>query len=433
MVGRARIGMRAARAGALLLAALWLAAVWPGAPARAFAPETWTLTVVPEARTGPLHPRQMILATIRGEYGDYVALEDLRLPPMTGLTWMQLGRDEWREEMIDGLPRRIFERRVALWPETDGAVTIPPLTHRLTLAPRGSQRYPFEVVSEPLTLSVAPAPEVPEGGRWLPLRALEVEETWSGEAENLRPGEAVIRTVRLRALGVAPEGIGAAPELMTDTVFAFRDPELREMAITPEGPVSTVTWRWTILPNTPRPTAIAPIRIAWFDVEAGAHRLVELPGRALAVSSAMAGIVERVPALERLSAWAPPAALAAGAALGLLAGFGPPRRAGLGRIARAAAARLDRARARLSLRRAARRGDAAAAWRAAQALDLAASSAAGMRAGDAAALATLDRLAWGPPPGRGADPAAEVRAACAALLDRGRRGRPAPAGEGPRG
>jgi hypothetical protein len=385
------------RAALLLVAALAATA----AGAQSFPPERWTLRALPEATPAPIHAREMLIVTLRGDYGDHIALEELTVPPVDGLSWVQLGHDRWFEEYVDGLPHRVFERRLALWPEEDGTVALPALTHRFTLSPRGSVRRSFDVASEPLRFEVAPPLE--EAGWWLPARALTVEEEWTGgDALNLRPGEALTRTVRLTAAGVTPDRIGPQPSLDTDTVFAFPEPETREMAITPEGPVSRVTWRWSILPDTPRPTAVPPVTIRWFDTVAREMRAIDLPAKPIAVAEDVFGVRRERSILDALAPLAAPGGLAAGLAAGLALAFrGLRPRALADRLA----APLRRLRLRRALRRAAVRGDAFAARRAARAL-----------AGDPAdpALAALDRLAYGP----GAAAPAAVRAAAAALLAR---------------
>jgi hypothetical protein len=365
-----------------LLATLAALLLGCAAAADGLPPEEWTLRAIPDPHPEPLLAREMLTITLRGDYGDYIALERLEVPPIGGLGWLQLGFDLWSEEMVDGLPRRIFERRIAVWPEEDGAVTLPPLTHRMTLAPRGSTRHPFEVTSEPLTLQVGAPP--PHEGWWLPARGVSAVEEWSGgDAEALRPGQPLTRTVRLTVLGVTPDRVGPQPSLKSDTVFAFPEAEERSVTLTPDGPVSVVTWRWSILPDTPRPTVVEPVVIHWFDTVARQMRTLTLPPKRIAVAADVFGVERRGDALQRLAPFAAPTAAALAFCAGLVAALRGWRPAG---ALRSAAAPFRRARLRLRLRRAVEIGDAFAARRLARAM---------ARDADDPRLEPLDRLAYG--------------------------------------
>ncbi|SEA79556.1 BatD family protein [Rubrimonas cliftonensis] len=387
-------------------AALLLLAVCVAGRGAADAPADWSLAIVPAPLGPEIYVGEMIPVTLRGVYGGGVALENLEAPETPGLSWVQLGRDRWFDEMVDGLARRVFERRYAMWAEKSGTLEIPSFGHQLTLIPRRGEREEVTMIAPPATLRIAPPPVAGEAGpdRWLPLTALHVDETWSGPTDALDIGEVAVRTVTLLAHGLTPDRMPTTPDIDTDAVFVFPEDEIRTVEITPDGPVTTVVWRWTITPDTPEPSLIPPLRIPWFDTRAREMREIALPARRFAVDGAVFGVERRDERLERAARWAGPLGFAGGLALGAGAIAAAARRRGLSaREALAAvavrarralapvAARIELWRARAGLRAAVARGDAFAARRAArrraQAGDL-----------DPATLAMFDRLAYGPEP-----------------------------------
>ncbi len=79
---------------------------------------------------------EMIPVTVRGEYTSLITLEKLTFPDSPDYDWIQVARDRWADEMIDGRTVKVFERRVAVYPRRDGRITIGPVTHKLTVIGR---------------------------------------------------------------------------------------------------------------------------------------------------------------------------------------------------------------------------------------------------------------------------------------------------------
>ncbi|SDE78191.1 Oxygen tolerance [Salipiger thiooxidans] len=207
---------------------------------------------------------EMVLATLRGIYRQNITREEVKLRPMTDFDWVRLGLDSWTEERIDGLPARVFERRLAFYPRRDGTLEILPIAHRLEVLGAGGKRETVIVRSDPVTLTVAPGPAA-AGQPWLPLRALELSESWDTDPARLADGQSATRRIVLRAFGATPEMMPQQPVLRQPWLISFAPPEERNFQVTPEGPVSTVVWTWKLRPITGEPGVIPPVTIPWFD------------------------------------------------------------------------------------------------------------------------------------------------------------------------
>lgn len=305
-----------------LIAAVLLPAL-AVAQSREVRPDELGLTVEVEETAHTPVTREMVLITIRGIYRRHITRETLVQPDFEGFNWTQLGNDLWREERLDGRLVKTFTRRMAVFPDRAGTLTIGAFTHSLTLTDENDDWFEHDIVSEPVSLQVAPAPETADW--WFPVRRLRIEDNWSNAPDQLQPGEGVLRVVRIEALGVTPEMIPPMPELTSPSAMIFPHPEQRFVELSPEGPVTYAFWRWTIRPSNDVSAIVAPFGFTYFDTESRVQREVTISAQRIAYGQAVPDApgppAADYPAPARLPGW-PLAALAlvvsvAGAALAL--------------------------------------------------------------------------------------------------------------------
>ncbi|WP_192150690.1 BatD family protein [Roseibium litorale] len=217
---------------------------------------------------------EMVGVTIRGEYTQRIALETLTFPGSDDYDWVQLARDSWRDERVDGRTMKVFERRIALFPRSSGTLTVGPLVHHLTIAGRNGGREVLDVRAEPVTIQVAP---FPAASAPLAARMLTVEDQLSVPPGELRDGETLIRRVTLRAAGTLAHFMPPRPEIRQPWLVSFTAPEARGTKLAPEGPVTTVIWEWHLHPKTGEPGVLPPVAIPWFDTVSRQMKTAEIP------------------------------------------------------------------------------------------------------------------------------------------------------------
>ncbi len=223
-----------------------------------------------------VHPvvGEMIPITIRGEYSRRITLETLTFPDSGDYDWMQLARDSWRDERVDGRSVKVLERRIALFPRHAGSLTVGPLIHRLTVVGQSGGREALDVRADLLTIQVAPFPAKSPP---LSASAFTVEDVLSTSPGKLRDGETLIRRVTLRADDTLPHLLPPRPTIRAPWLISFTAPEVRKVKPTPNGPETTVIWEWHLRPKTGEPGVLPPIEIPWFDTEARQMRTAEIP------------------------------------------------------------------------------------------------------------------------------------------------------------
>lgn len=227
--------------------------------------------IVPET---PPVVGEMIPVTIRGEYTSTITLEKLVFPNSPDYDWMQVARDQWRDESIGGRTMKVFERRIAVFPRKAGAFSIGPVTHNLTVIGRKQPREPLDVAAPPVAMTVAP---FPVDGAPLSARRLTLEDRLSTDPAALRDGETLLRRIVIKAVGTLPHQLPTRPAMREPWLITFVAPEVRKVDISPEGPVTTIIWEWNLRPKTGEPGVLSGLEIPWFDTTSRQMRTAEIP------------------------------------------------------------------------------------------------------------------------------------------------------------
>lgn len=371
----------------------WLALLLLLGPAFAHA-ESLTLTFEPHPLHHDIVAGEYVPVTLRAVYDRKVAREELTIAPSDSFDWIQAAPDDWREEMVDGLPRIVMERKLAVFPRGPGLLHFGPATHRLSVIEEANRWGEREVVAHPVTLSVGAFPR--ERGWKLAAGAVELTDELSTDPSRLADGQTVTRTVTLRAQGALPEMLPPRPVVSEPWLISFAAPVERRLILTAEGPVAEAVWTWQFRPETGEPGVIPPVTIPFFNTGTRAMDSVEIPALPIGYASFYAaqvqtgrfGLAARAATLAALLA-----GLGAGAAVVLRSSVPETTRAGW-----AAALRRRSPFAAWRLRRAVRAGDLGAARR----------LLAETRPEAAAAAALLDAALYRP--GAAFDPAAFRRA-----------------------
>lgn len=226
--------------------------------------------VAQDARLMVLHDHgnpvvsEMVELTIRGEYDLTVSLEDMEFPNSPDYDWIQIARDDWHKERVNGRLLQIFERKIALFPRRAGAVTVGPIDHRLTYVRGDGQRAETVVTAPPVTLAVKPFPaKAPP----LSARKLTLTDELSTDPGKLKKDEILTRRVTIEALGTLAHQLPARPDLSEPWLISFTQPERRETLLTPAGPVARVVWEWQLRPKTGEPAILHAAAFPWFDTD----------------------------------------------------------------------------------------------------------------------------------------------------------------------
>ncbi len=211
-----------------------------------------------------------------------------------------------------------FSRQYVIFPTQPGAFTVEPASFRghvyqettgvsnnvfssfgfepgLIYSDLASQRKEVFVRSEPITLTVKPRPATMVGKWWLPSTNVEMEETFTPVQNEIKAGDAVTRTIVVRARGVLGTKI---PDLtMTDTPFfkVYPGQSKKDNFIDNKGLIGVMEQSFVLVPVQNGKATIKPMTMTWFDVTSGAEKTASVPGKSFQIFGATVTSVQKPP------------------------------------------------------------------------------------------------------------------------------------------
>ncbi|PLW67163.1 BatD family protein [Pseudohalioglobus lutimaris] len=256
-----------------------------------FAPGEETVLFEATVDSDSVYVQGQVLLTLRLQQAinlDERSISELNLPDAFVVPLEQKSF----QRRVNGRPWLVHEVRYAIFPEQSGVLTIPAQsfsaresTQRRSLFDSNRGRL-LRLSSEPLQIEVLPQPASFTGSSWLPARNLVVEEEWSADTDQLRAGESVTRTIRLRGEGV--QGAQLPPVLFTpiEGIKYYPDqPSIGDDEIS-SGLLGSRRDSVAIVPTRSGRIDIPAVEIPWWDTAAGAMRTAVIPARTLQVAPA---------------------------------------------------------------------------------------------------------------------------------------------------
>ncbi|HEY0662685.1 MAG TPA: BatD family protein [Lysobacter sp.] len=219
-------------------------------------------------------------------------------PAPDGASLQQVGDDAQYSREIAGRRYTVVERRYQLIPERSGALTIPGATFEgrgtggffdELFGDRGGAleaRAPRRVLQVRAAPAAAPQP-------WLPLRDLQLR--YATTPQELRAGSAATLTIEAVADGATAAQM---PELQLppiDGVQVFADPVQADEGFSQGRPRVKLTRKFSLVPARTGDAKLAGLRIAWWDVRAGATRTATLPPLSWQVAASDGSTAPKLP------------------------------------------------------------------------------------------------------------------------------------------
>ncbi|RRJ84856.1 BatD family protein [Aestuariirhabdus litorea] len=204
----------------------------------------------------------------------------------------QLGEPNARSEVINGTRHGVFELRYAIYPQRSGELVIPSQIFTATAANNQGRFDPFlggrpgkrlAIRSAEIRIEIKAAPAGSEGKPWLPARELTLEQQWSGDPKAMKVGDAITRTLVMRADGLT---FAQLPPLQADEVAglkAYPDQSQTENHRSEQGVLGEVRFASAYVATEPGTYRLPARSIQWFDTERGQFSQATLPEETLTV------------------------------------------------------------------------------------------------------------------------------------------------------
>ena len=206
----------------------------------------------------------------------------------------RLGDDHRFETMHLGRRYQVIERKYAIFPQQSGKLHINPLqfSGQIVSSPSNFMN-PFgqfgkskRIQSEALEIDVKAVPAGQLAKNWLPASKLSIEEQWPHDPPTFKVGEAVTRTLILRA-----EGLTAAqlPEMSQSTLTGFKtypDQAKLDDQKGSTGITGVRTEKIALIASQAGTLTLPEIKINWWNSKTNKAEVARLPARQISVLAA---------------------------------------------------------------------------------------------------------------------------------------------------
>ncbi len=257
-----------------------------------------------ETELGPDDPyeRQQVIYTIRLFVAVKLAEGNISAPQPQNTIVQQLGDDRTYETTRNNRRYQVIERSYALFPQQAGNLTIDPPVFDGKEFERNRRRNPIDpffdrdalgmfansvkpvrIIGQEVSLTVRPRPQSVDGLGWLPADSVSLSEEWRPEANSVKAGEAITRTITITAGG---QDGASLPELTPGGMDGFRIyPDKAEVKADPqhEGISGSRQQKIAFIPVRPGTFTLPEISLQWWDTKEDRMQVASLPTRTVTV------------------------------------------------------------------------------------------------------------------------------------------------------
>ena len=228
-----------------------------------------------------------------------------------------LGTPEILPLVVQGKKMREILFKYALFPQKSGKLTIPAVRFEGYTLSRPKKRIdpfadlfgddlssslgftfaeqnPVLLRTKPLEIDVKPVPESNNGNWWLPAESVELYSEWEPKNPKFMVGEAVSRTIYLKATGVVENQL---PEIKFPSINGIKQyPEkpISESRLNNDKIVSIQKAVNVYIPNTEGNITLPEIRVPWFNVKTNRMEVASLPATTIKVAAGKNSVAEEL-------------------------------------------------------------------------------------------------------------------------------------------
>ena len=153
---------------------------------------------------------------------------------------------------------------------------------------------PVNLATKPIEIEVKPIPESNQGSWWLPAESVELYSEWEPQNPKFMVGEAVSRTIYLKATGVVENQL---PEIKFPSINGIKQyPEkpISESRLNNDKIVSIQKAVNVYIPNTEGNITLPEIRVPWFNVKTNRMEVASLPATTIKVAAGKNSVAEEL-------------------------------------------------------------------------------------------------------------------------------------------
>ncbi len=253
-----------------------------------------------EVSKNEIYVQEQLLFTIRIYWAiSFDQGAQLTSPQVSDAVVQQLGSDANYQEVVNGIGYNVTERKFVIFPQKSGELTIPPVYFSASIGRRGGFNTllrnrgtvrEINLASDMHTVRVKAQPaSFPAGATWLPAHEVTLEETWSGDFDDLSVGDAITRNVTLNAKGLSSSLLPSITYQNQPGLRFYPDQPLREDGMDRSGVFGKRSEGTAIVPSQPGEFTLPEVRVPWWNTDTDTLEVAVLPARTFTVQPSGAG------------------------------------------------------------------------------------------------------------------------------------------------
>lgn len=238
-----------------------------------------------------------------------------------------LGAPDISSKVVNGRSIREIKFHYAMFPQKSGKLKTPEIRfngYYLTQNGRGSDpfeeifggslmdtgigfgsmfatRTPVVLNAKQIEIDVKPIPSVNNGNWWLPAESVKLYAEWNPQRPTFKVGEAVNRTIYLKAAGVVENQLPDIRFREVNGLKQYPEKAAAQNAIEGDSVVSIKKIANVYIPNKAGNMTIPEISVNWFNVKTGQMERAVLPAVNIQVQPADALTSQKLPQVSKQS------------------------------------------------------------------------------------------------------------------------------------
>ena len=266
------------------------------------APQADDAFIESELSANSVYVQAELLLTLR--IYTHPELEELSLskPQIDNVLMEQLGKDQIYRKNRQGKLWQVIARKYVIFPQTSGKLVIHPLVFQAKKRIQQPAQQHFDPFgrsfgnlfqqnryqsirarSQQMEVVVKPQPDHYRGQHWLPAKSLQLEESWTPEPVRFEVGQAVTRTITLRAEGLLAEQLPLLDSTLPHTIKQYPDKPVRQSQGNSHGVESSSVQKIALMPNQAGTVTMPAITLHWWNTVSDRAETLTLPEKTVQV------------------------------------------------------------------------------------------------------------------------------------------------------
>ena len=227
---------------------------------------------------------------------------------LTDKDWIirALGTPVIKPQVINGKKMREITFKYALFPQRSGKLTVPAARFEGYTLSRSQKRIdpfadlfgddlsaslgftfaeqnPVILRTKPIEINVQSIPSENNGNWWLPAQSVILADKWEPETSEFNVGEAIHRTVFLKADGVLDNQLPELQFAQIDGSKQYPEKPATEMSVENGNVVSVMKISNVYIPSQTGKLIIPEMKVNWFDVNTKQIKTASLPAKEISI------------------------------------------------------------------------------------------------------------------------------------------------------